>query len=107
MPTIPEFTDALRFSEDENYPRLRVLLTKRGIDPSTTWLVDLFEDDVNFEFGIVLTGDRRVFQLGYTYPEGHIEEGELTEWVELTHSWRLTPYSPEIREAFDHLQASG
>jgi hypothetical protein len=106
MPGIPEFTKDLRSGDEPIFERLRALLAARGVDPSTTWLVDLFEDDVNFEFGLILTGDRRVYQIGYRYPDGEVGGGELTEWVDLTHSWRLTPYRDEIDDAFDYLEAS-
>jgi hypothetical protein len=47
-------TGLFRTSTDPFWILLRRLVRERGIDPDTSLLADSFEDDVNFEFGILV-----------------------------------------------------
>jgi len=40
---------------------MRELLEERGVSPSTSVLATSFPNDNSFEFGIVVTSDRRVY----------------------------------------------
>lgn len=48
-------TSLLRTSQDQSYRRLRELLPAQGVDPMADILADLFLDDVDQEFGVVVT----------------------------------------------------
>jgi hypothetical protein len=106
MPRVREFTDDLRSSNDPLYARMRTLLAARGVDPASSWLAEMFEDDPNYEFGILVTGDRRVIEFGFHYPNGNVADGDFRDWVDRTHGWQLTPFREEIDEAFSHLEES-
>jgi hypothetical protein len=53
-------TMLLRTSEEQPYRRLRELLPERGVDVEVDVLADLFPDDVDQEFGVLVTAGRRV-----------------------------------------------
>ena len=74
---------------------MREVVRERGVDPSTSLLVDSVEDDMNFEFGIIVTHDRRVIQFGFRYTDS-VADGKLTEWKDLTERWAISPYRSEV-----------
>ncbi len=92
-------TALLRESPDPLYARFRELLSERGIDPSTSTLAESFPDDSQFEFGIVVTADRRVYQFGFDYLHKPVREGTFTEWTDLTNTWQSSNYSNPIGRA--------
>ena len=96
---ILELTHLLREGEDPFWARLRSLFSDKGIDPSTSILADCFPDDTAFEFGIIVTFDGHVFQFGFDYLHRSVDDGTLSEWVELTERHATTPYHAEIAEA--------
>ena len=57
-----------------------------------------------FEFGIVVTNDRRVYQFGFNYLDKPVEQGDFTEWLDLTERHASSPYREEVAAALD-LQA--
>jgi hypothetical protein len=103
MADIEWLTKDLRVSDEPLFRRLRELLSARGVDPAGAWLVELFPDDTAFQFGLLVTADRRVFQFGYDYLHRGVGEGELREWVDLTHGWHLTPYREDVENGFCYL----
>jgi hypothetical protein len=93
---IETFTSLFRTSTDGFWVRLREVVRERGIDPSTSLLVDSVEDDINFEFGIIVTRDRRVIQFGFRYTDPSCIDGKLTEWKDLAERWATSPYRSEV-----------
>jgi hypothetical protein len=96
MTDIDDLTAELRTDPRSFYERLRELLAAHGVEPHNAWLVELFSDDASFEFGIVVAGDRRVFQFGYDYLHRDAGAGEFAEWVDLTASWPDSEYRVQI-----------
>jgi hypothetical protein len=92
---IQTFTSFFRADRDPFWIRLREVVRERGVDPSTSLLVDSFEDDINYEFGIIVTPDRRVIQFGFRYTDS-VADGKLTEWKDLTECWATSPYRSEV-----------
>src|SRR5262245_59658613 len=77
-------TELLRTSPEPMWARMRALLEERGVSASTSALATSFADDTSFEFGIVVTSDRRVYQFGFDYLHKAVDQGVFTEWVDLT-----------------------
>ena len=77
-------TTMLRTSDDPFYSTLRKLLIVRGIDVDQAALAEHFPDDTCFEFGILVTSDRRAFQFGFDYLHKDVKDAELTEWNDIT-----------------------
>jgi hypothetical protein len=100
-------TELLRTSPEPMWVRLRQLLQERGVSPSTSVLATSFPDDPSFEFGVVVTSDRRVYQFGLDYLHKTVEQGVLTEWVDLTERHSSSPYSDDVAAALDLLTESG
>jgi hypothetical protein len=96
---ILELTRLLRDGVDPFWIRLRSLLNEKGVAPSTSILADCFPDDTSFEFGVIVTFEGRVFQFGFDYLHRSVEDGTLSEWVELTDRHSATPYHAEVAEA--------
>jgi len=79
-----QFTELLRTGNDPLWIRLREILKEKGIEIESSVLVESHEDDENFEYGILLTEGKNVFEFGFSYLDRKIEEGILTEWKEIT-----------------------
>jgi hypothetical protein len=103
---VVQCTQLLRKSEDPMWVRMRALLQERGVSPSTSILATSFPDDTSFEFGIVVTSDRQVFQFGLDYLHKPIEQGVFTEWIDLTERYTGLPYSDDVAAAFGLLAES-
>lgn len=58
-----------------------------------------FPDDLDFEFGILVTPDRRVFQYGYSYRGQAEDGGRLTEWRDETDRWQSRPNAADVAAA--------
>ena len=69
-------------------------------------LATSFPDDTSFEFGVVVTKDRRVYQFGLDYLHKRVEQGTFTEWLDLTEGYASSPYREEVAAAFDLLAES-
>ncbi len=82
---------------------MRYLLGEKGVSPEAVLLADCFPDDAQFEFGLVVGDDGRVFQFGFDYFQKQVDEGTFTEWQELTERWQSTPYSDQISCALEML----
>ena len=92
-----ELTSSLRTSDDPLFARLRALLPSRSVDPSSAYLVELFPDDTNFEFGVLVAADGRIYQFGFDYLKRNVSEGVLTEWRELKLGNIEPLYSRKVR----------
>jgi hypothetical protein len=73
-------TEALRSSPKPMWSRIRDLLRERGIEPTMSALIELFPDDVSFQYGVLATADGRVFQFGFDYLRRSEGDGIFTEW---------------------------
>jgi hypothetical protein len=100
---IIELTALLRDSTDPMWMRLRQLLIEQGVSIETAVLATSFPDDTNFEFGVVVTNDRRVYQFGLDYLHKPVEQGRFTEWVDLTEQHASSPYREAVAVALDLL----
>jgi hypothetical protein len=99
-------TRLLRGSDEPLYQRLRVLLAERDVNPHTAFLADLFPDDVDQEFGLLVTEDRRVIEFVVYY--GHLgdikrqaDDATIGEWKDITSWWDATAHASTIRMALD------
>ncbi len=95
------FTKLLRESNDPMWVRIRELLAKRGVEVSTSFLVESFPDDARFHFGIVVTEDGSVIQYGFDYLNRAIENGDFVEWQNLTDAYEETPYFESIKTGME------
>ena len=100
---IAELTSSLRAGDDELFPRLRQLLEERGIEPATTVLVEMFSDDREFEYGIVVTADGGVFQFGLDCMGRSRESAELIEWIDWTRTYHLAAFRGHVDVALSYL----
>jgi hypothetical protein len=88
------------------WARMRRLLEERGVSPGTSVLATSFPDDTNFEFGVVVTSNRRVYQFGLDYLHKPVEQGVFREWVDLTDRHASSPYHDDVAAAFAVLEES-
>ena len=100
---IVSLTALLRSGVDPFWVRLRELLSERGVAVDTVILASSFPDDRDFEFGIVVTNDRRVYQFGFDYSDKSVEQGDFTQWLDLTERHASSPYREEVAAALDLL----
>jgi|1185.fasta_scaffold157531_2 hypothetical protein len=101
-----ELTACLRDSDEKLFPMLRRLLAGRGVDPGTSVLVELFSDDREFEYGIVVTRDGGVFQFGLDCMDRTPEDAELIEWIDWTSTYRLAAFRAHVDAALEYLLAA-
>ena len=92
-------TKLFRTSELPFWVRLRALVRERGVNPDTSLLPVTFEDDVDFEFGIIVTHDRRIIQYGVRFSEASPSDAVLTEWNEFSYHGPI-PYEFSCTAAF-------
>jgi hypothetical protein len=100
-----ELTRSLRTSDVPLFVRLRELLHDRRVDVGTAVLAQLFPDDVDQEFG-VLVSDGRVFTFVMHYARrGDLSEqlrnAAIHEWTDITDHWESSPYRRYVRGAPD------
>ena len=100
---IAKLTDSLRRSDDGLFPRLRVLLEERGIDPGQSVLVEMFSDDREFEYGILVTAEERVYQFGLDCQGRTPESAELIEWIDWTRTYHLAAFKSHVEAALELL----
>jgi hypothetical protein len=89
----------MRTSREPMWVRVRALLTEKGLNPATSLVAESFPDDRSLEFGIVVTGDGRVFQFDYDYLGKSIGEGTFTDWEDLTDAYERSPHSDIVSAA--------
>ena len=85
------------------WSRLRALLRERGLDPDRIALADLFPDDTDTEFGIVVTPELQVYEFDLVYGKGDLNQQAasaiITDWRDRTDWWRDTSHRAEIESA--------
>jgi hypothetical protein len=104
-------TSLLRASNEPLYRRLRELLTGYGVDVEADVLADLFPDDVDQEFGVLVTTERRVFTFVLVYGRrGDLNtqaaEAVIREWNEITEWWQASPYHANVGDALRMLDTT-
>jgi hypothetical protein len=97
---VQERTNLFRTSAEPFWVRLRQVMKEQGVEPATSMLAESFEDDVNFEFGILITCERRVIQYGFRYSEPSFSDGKLTEWNDVTERKDSIPHQSQVATAF-------
>ncbi|MET9312340.1 hypothetical protein ABZX12_10960 [Kribbella sp. NPDC003505] len=91
-------TTLLRTSQGQPYKRLRELLPSQGVDLEGDVLADLFPDDVDQDFGVIVTVDRRVFTfvlLCYGRRgdlKAQLADARVGDWTDITEWWQASPY---------------
>ena len=100
-------TERLRQSDDPTYRRLRELLPTYGIDVHADVLADLFEDDPDGDFGIIVTTERRAFTFDFKRGEDPqsvtgVMAGFIINWKEIV-NLDASIYVDHVRAAFRHL----
>jgi hypothetical protein len=93
-------------SEDPLLRRVADLVAAKGVDPSTVVLAEFFQDDNSFYFGLLATPVGQVIQFGYDYLHTAPTEGALSEWNDLTRTWRESPYSEQVEPALKMVRAA-
>jgi hypothetical protein len=90
-------TKALRTGDDPLWTRLRMLLRDEGIDPMRSLLAEIYEDDMDWEFGIFITPAHRVYVFDFVYRGGSLLEGRFVRWQDITDIYETEQsYSQEI-----------
>jgi hypothetical protein len=102
-------TRELRSSEEPLFHRLRELLASSGIDVDRAVLAQLFPDDVDQEFGVLLAGDGRVFTFVLHYGGGdlntQVRTSVLASWTDISDRWEASPYRKYVLEALPLIAA--
>jgi hypothetical protein len=98
-------TRLLRSDTEPFWERLRGCLREKGVEPSRSILTTCFPDDSSFEFGIVISPDRQVYEFGFEYLHKQVTEGVLREWNRTTDRWRDRPFAGEVAAGFAQLDA--
>ena len=96
---IEKNTKLLRTDSDSFWVRLRHLLSEKGVNPESALLAYSYEEDYQFDYGIVVSHDGRVFQYGFDFLHKDISEGVFTEWNDITNQYQRSPYAKEIEIA--------
>jgi hypothetical protein len=96
-----ELTASMRASDENLFPRLREVLEDRGIDPSTSMLVEMFSDDRGFEYGIVTTRDGGVYQFGLDCMDRTPDAAELVEWIDWTRTYHLAAFRTHVEASLE------
>ena len=104
---IAELTRSLRESEAEFFPGLRQVLEGRGVDPASSILVEMFSDAREFEYGIVVTREGKVFQFGLDCMGRTSESAELIEWIDWTRTYEYAAFREHVEAAKSMLSGEG
>ena len=96
---IQQLTEIMQSSEESMVVGIRRCINEKNIKLNDLVIVEWFPDDMDFEFGILVTNDCEVYQFGYTYSEKTKDEGSFSEWENITKNWKDTPHSSSIAVA--------
>jgi hypothetical protein len=92
-------TKTMKESDQPLWVRIRELLQQKGLDPAGVVLAYSYPEDLNFEYGIIVTADEQVFQYGFDYLHKNISDGIFTEWNDITANYQSSPYKYLIEKA--------
>jgi|APMI01.1.fsa_nt_gi hypothetical protein len=103
-PQAAVLTRELRYSDEPLFQRLRELLASSGIDVHRAVLAQLFPDDVDQEFGVLLAGAGRVFTFVLHYGrrgdlKTQARTSVLASWTDISEHWEASPYRKYVLEA--------
>ena len=109
--TILWSTRKLRGSQDAEFPRLRHLLGRRGIDVGSSLLVEYFQDDSCLCYGVLVTSAGEVFEFDYDWltPDRSVlarTEGTLRSWEDCTPRWMELPHASSVRRGLELVAAA-
>jgi hypothetical protein len=81
------------------------------VDVEADILADLFPDDVDQEFGVLVTTERRVFTFVLFYGRGgdlNVQAGQalIREWSDITAWWQASLYQASITDALHMLDTT-
>jgi hypothetical protein len=112
MDSIEKNTLNLRASEAPDWRRLRERVVASNLDPRHVAVADLFPDDVDQLFGILVALDGRAFKFALELgPRGDLrrrwEEVQTSEWEEITSTDLRDRYRRVIDPALQSLQSQG
>lgn len=99
-----KLTTILRESHDALVRGIRARLKEKGVEPSNLIVAEWFPDDDQFEYGIVVDASGKVFQFGYNYFNKTEDNGEFSEWHELTSKWSDIPLHESIEIALKNYE---
>jgi hypothetical protein len=80
-----------------------------GLDPSDVAVADLFSDDVDQRFGILVTKEGRAYQFvlelgGHGDPRQRLQDVQVSEWEEIVSDEVRARYARVIEPGFHFLQ---
>jgi hypothetical protein len=101
---IEHLTDLLRKGDDPFWRRFREMLRARDIDPAGSILAVSFEDGDRVEYGVVVTGDERVFEYGIEFVDSQVEQATIMRWDDITASFRSTMHRGAVETALGVLR---
>ena len=81
-------TEYLRLGDHPFWARLRHQLEVKGVDPYRAVWAKSERGLGDFEYGFVVSADRRVYQYTFTWEGTLHETGIFTEWQDITDHWR-------------------
>src|SRR5687768_6039119 len=102
-------TEALRSSDEQKWKAVREFLRGEGIDPNGTVIADLFGDDVNQEFVVLVSRDGRVFTFDFVsplpgWPKRARDKGVVVgHWSERSSAEERFPYEQAIQTGLELL----
>lgn len=99
-------TEQLRSSQEPLFARLRTLLPEHGLPIEKLVMGQLFADDVDQEFGVAVTDQRRAFTFVLHYARrgdlgAQTENAVLHPVKEITESWSSSAYRDYVQGAFE------
>lgn len=102
--SIQELTKILRESDDALVKGIRACLKEKGVEPSSVIVAEWFPDDVDFEYGIILDSNKKIFQFGYDYHNKKEGNGEFSEWQDITTNWKDIPLYQSVKVALNNYE---
>lgn len=97
-------TRMLRNSDDPLFARIRELLPEFGVDIRSARLAQFFPDDVDQEFGVLVTAERNVFTFVHHYGrrgdlKSQLRASKLADWSDISGTWESSPYRRYVQDA--------
>lgn len=78
---------------------MRELLVGRGIDAGAAGLAIMFPDDREQEFGVLVGPDCRVYEFIFSYFNGAVGAGVLSQWTDVSATYRDGGFDEEVDAA--------
>lgn len=97
-------TRMLRNSDDPLFARTRELLPEFGVDIGSARLAQFFPDDVDQEFGVLVTAERKVFTFVLHYGrrgdlKSQLRASKIADWRDISDTWASSSYRRYVQEA--------